>query len=210
MALAIGLFVLVLGPALILTSPTPLPPPLDEQEQDIESALYLAAFAIILPAALIAAPRLADTIAAGPNAGALSLLVALVVATLAAAILVVRVLPGGGGVVEALAVVGVWWLGAIGSARARDTRTRPWARLLAVAHLSPFAWALAGALVLGALLAFTSLGSVSPLPLALGAIAVPAVLLVLRPRWHRLAARAASRGAWRSTRGHRPLPAGHT
>ncbi|MEK6326346.1 MAG: hypothetical protein AABM66_02320 [Actinomycetota bacterium] len=176
-ALAIGLFVLVLGPALILTSPTLLPPPLSDQEQDVESALYLAAFAIILPAALIAAPRLADTIAAGPNAGALSLLAALVVATLAVAILVVRVLPGAGGVVEALSVVGVWWLGAM-ALLARATRTRPWARLLRVAPLAPVAWGLAGALVLGALLAFTSLGSISPLPVALGAVAVPATLFV--------------------------------
>ena len=176
-ALAIGLFVTVLGLVLILTSPTPLPPPLVEQEQDVETALYLAVFALIMPAALIAVPRLADAIAVGPNAGALSLLVAVVVATLAAAILVVRVLPGGGGVVEALVVVGVWWVGAIGLL-VRAARGRSWARLLALAHLAPFAWALAGALVFGALLAFTSLGSISPLPAALGAIAVPAVLLV--------------------------------
>ena len=112
-ALAIGLFVVLLGLVLILTSPTPLPPPLGEQEQDVETALYVAVFALILPAALIAVPRLADAIAAGPNAGALSLLVAFLVATLAVAILVVRVLPGGGGVVEALSVVGTWWLGAV-------------------------------------------------------------------------------------------------
>ena len=60
----------------------------------------------------------------------------------------------------------------------RATRARPWARLLGVAHLAPFAWALAGALVFGTLLAFTSLGSISPLPVALGAVAVPAALLV--------------------------------
>jgi hypothetical protein len=176
-ALAIGLFVLVLGLVLILTSPTPLPPPLGEQEQDVESALYLAAFLIILPVALIAVPRLADAIAAGPNAGALSVLVAFLVATLAASILVVRVLPGGGSVVEALGVVGVWWLGAV-ALLGRATRARPWAWLHGVAHLAPFAWALAGALVLGTLLAFTSLGSISPLPVALGAVAVPAALLV--------------------------------
>jgi hypothetical protein len=184
-ALAIGLFVLVLGPVLILTSPTPLPPPLGEQEQDVESALYVAVFALILPVALIAAPRFADTIAAGPNAGALSLLVAFLVATLAVAILVVRVFPGGGGVVEALGVVGVWWLVTL-ALLMRATRARPWAWLHGVAHLAPFVWALAGALVLGTVLAFTSLASISPLPVALGAVAVPAALFVYArggPAW---------------------------
>ena len=73
------------------------------------------------------------------------------------------------------------WSGCGGSGRSPcwcARRGRSWARLLAVAHLAPFAWALAGALVLGALLAFTSLGSISPLPVALGAVAVPAALLV--------------------------------
>ena len=97
-------------------------------------------------------------------------------ATLAVAILVARVLPGGG-VVEALGVVGTWCLGAV-ALLVRATRARPWSRLLRAAHLAPFAWALAGALVFGALLAFTSLGSISPLPVALGAIAVAAALLV--------------------------------
>ncbi len=146
---------------------------------------------------------------AGPNAGALSLLVALLVATLAAAILVVRMLPGAGSVVGALSVVGVWWLGAI-AVLVRATRGRPWARVLGVAHLSPFAWALACALVLGALLAFTYLGSVSLLPVALGALAVPAALFDVRPRWHRLAARSASLGRGDRRVDGRPLLAGRT
>ena len=37
------------------------------QRQGAESALYLAAFAVILPLALVAVPRLANAIAAGPN-----------------------------------------------------------------------------------------------------------------------------------------------
>ena len=121
---------MVLGLVLILTSPTPLPPPLVEQEQDVETALYLAVFALILPAALIAVPRLADAIAARPQRRGSVAPCRVVVATLAAAILVVRVLPGGGGVVEALVVVGAWWVGAIACwcARRADAHGRGFSR----------------------------------------------------------------------------------
>ena len=178
-AFAIGLFVVALGLVLIPTSPKPLPPPLTDQEQNAESALYVVCFGLILPAVLIAVPRLADAVARGPNARALSVLSAIVVSALAVSILVLRALPGGGSVVEGLGVVGAWWLVTIATF-ARATRPRPWARLLAVAHLGRFAWALAGALVLGTLLAFTTLGSISALPIALGAVAVPATLLAYR------------------------------
>ena len=208
-AFAIGLFVVALGLVLIPTSPKPLPPPLTEQEQNAESALYVVCFGLILPAVLIAVPRLADAVARGPNARALSVLSAIVVSALAVSILVLRALPGGGSVVEGLGVVGAWWLVTIATF-ARATRPRPWARLLAVAHLGRFAWALAGALVLGTLLAFTTLGSISALPIALGAVAVPATLLAYSAGWDRLAARAASLGRGDRRRDHLRLPAGRS
>lgn len=176
LTLAVACFAVVLPVVMLLTSPVPLPAFNAEENQKAESLLYVAAFAVILPLALIVVPRLADRIAAGPNADGVSVLAGLLVATLAASILVTRVLPGGGGVVEALVVVGIWWIGAI--ALLSRARTAPrWDALLRVGHLGSYVWASAGGLMLAALLAFTSLGSISPLPLALGAVAVPALLL---------------------------------
>ncbi len=197
-ALAIGLFVPVLGLALILTSPTPLPPPLGEQEQDVETALYLAVFALILPAALIAVPRLADAIAAGPNAGALSLLVAFLVATLAVAILVVRVLPGGGGVVEALGRGRDLVARGDRSAGARDTgasvdtapRGRPPGTLRLGVGRRPRLRRTAGLHLSGVH---------QPASGRAGCRCRPRCPARVRPRWPRLAAPAAPRGVWRST-----------
>lgn len=192
--LAVGCFVVVLAAVVLLVDPTPVPglAPL-VQRQDAETALYLAAFAVILPVALIAVPRLADAIAAGPNAAVLSALAASLATTMIGSLIVARVLPGDSAV-DALVVLVLWWAGAI-TVLARTRR--PWPRLLRVAHLSRIAWVLAGGLLLGSLLAFTSVGSISLLALALGAVAVAAGLaaygrrgaagLPTVPRWWGLA-----------------------
>ena len=208
-ALAIGLFVLVLGPALILTSPTPLPPPLGEQEQDVESALYVAVFAMILPVALIGAPRLADSIAAGPNAGVLSLLVAFVVATLAVAILVVRTLPGGGSVVAALGCGRPLVAGYDRCPHARDTgasvdttaRGRPSVALRLGAGRRALPRCASG-------LHLFRLGE--PAAARAGRPGRSSRSVDLRSRWHRPAARSASVGGCHRRVGGRPLLAGRT
>jgi hypothetical protein len=180
-ALAVACFAAALAVVMWLTTPVLLPPPLNYYEnQTAESVLYAVAFALILPLALNAAPRLADTIAAGPNGRALSLLVAILVATLAVSILVARVVPGGVEV-DALLVSGAWSVGAV-ALLARVRQARPWGPLLRVAHAAPYAWALAGALVFGTLLAFTHLGSISPVALALGAAITGAVLVMYARR----------------------------
>ena len=124
--LALACFAIALALVMLLSTPTQLPAFHAEENQHAESALYGIAFAVILPVALITVPRLADEIAAGPNGIALSLLSASLMATLAMSIIVARVLPGSGGVVKELVVVGVWSAGTIG-VLARARRTRPWA-----------------------------------------------------------------------------------
>ncbi len=178
--LGIACFAVVVAVVVLLVAPKPVGGLPLAQRQDAETALYFAGFALILPVALIAVPRLADAIAAGPNAGALSLLVAFLAATMTASLIVARVLPGASAI-DVLGVLGIWWAGAV-ALLVRARQERPWAPLLRVVHLAPFAWVLAGALALGTLLAFTSLGSISPVPLALGAIAVPAGLAGYRRR----------------------------
>ena len=83
--------------------------------------------------------------------------------------------PDGGGVEDVLGVIGLWWVGAV-AVLGRARGATPWDPLLRAAHRAPFFWACAGALVLIALLDFTSLGSISAVPVALGAVAVPALL----------------------------------
>jgi hypothetical protein len=181
MTLAVACFAVAIAVVMLLTTPVKLPAFHTQENQRAESTLYVLAFAVILPLALILVPRLADRIAVRTNADVVSLLAALLVATLAASILITRVLPGGGGVVEALAVVGIWSVGAA-ALLARARQGRLWRKLLGATHLVPYLWVLAGALVLAALLAFTHLGSISPLPLVLGAVAVPAGLRIYARR----------------------------
>lgn len=178
--LALACFAVVLASLELIVQPEPLPPPFDLGErQKVEDALYLAAFGLILPLAVILVPRLADAIAAGANRRALPVIAACLAATLAASIGVARALPSGG-LAEMLTVVGIWWVGAAG-ALARAGQARPWELLLRAVHLAPVLWAAAGALLLGSLLAFTSPRSIDPVVLGLGAV-LPVVLLVYARR----------------------------
>ncbi len=166
--LAVAGFVLVLAIVELLVHPKPLPPPLNlGQKQTAETALYLVAFGLVVPVALIGVPRLAGAIAARANGAALSALAAGLAAGLAAAILGVRVIRGGG-VGEVLAATATWWIVA-GAILARALRPRPWPALLALARFTRAAWVIAGVVVLASLLAFTSVESISPLVLGLRA-----------------------------------------
>ncbi|HYY74461.1 MAG TPA: hypothetical protein VE662_06520, partial [Solirubrobacterales bacterium] len=127
--LAIACFAVVLAVVLLFIHPKPVAGFGTQQNQRAESLLYAIAFAVILPLALVLVPRVADRIAVGPNADALALLSALLAATLAGGLLLSCVLPGGGGVVEALVVIGAWTLAAV-AVLARALRPRPWHPLL--------------------------------------------------------------------------------
>ena len=122
------------------------------QRQGAESALYAFAFLVALPAAVLAAPRLARAVSRGPHANALGPAVALILVALMGAMALVRAggqAGVGGGSVSVLVVMGVWWLGAAALA-GRLTGPAPWAPAVALARHGPWAWALAGvAVVLG-------------------------------------------------------------
>jgi hypothetical protein len=171
--LAVACFALVMTSLELLLHPAQQPPPFDLGErQSLESVLYLVSFAVILPLALIAVPRLADAIAAGPNADALSSVAGLLVASFAGAILVARLADAGVG--GALGFVGAWWIGALGLlALARGSAGSR--LLLRSAGVARAVWALAGGLLLVTPLAFTALKSISPIPLVVGLVAVPLV-----------------------------------
>lgn len=168
--LAVAAFLVALAIVELLVHPRPLPPPLNlGQKQTAETALYLLAFGGVVPLALLLVPRLAGAIAASPNGPALSSLTALLTAALAGAILAVRVIRGGG-VGEVLAALAAWWIASV-VLLSRARSPRPWPALLALARFTVPAWLLAGVLLLTSLLAFTSLKSISPVALVLGAAA---------------------------------------
>jgi hypothetical protein len=173
--------------AIVMAAAQPVPiQGLGTQRQDAETALYLAAFFVILPVALASVPRLADAIVRRPNGRALPSVAALLAATLAAGILAVRlssVVSGGGGKAALLGMLVVWaagagallWWAATGSLSRHAER---------LAELAPVLWAAAAVLMFASLLTVTRLGSLDPLPLAIGAVLVPTLVLAavrLRP-----------------------------
>jgi hypothetical protein len=189
-----GCFTLLAAAVNVLVHPRPLPPPYNlGARQDLETALFLASFGVLLPAALAAAPRIADAISARASSHALSFVTALISAGLPAAVLAARALTGGG-VAPVLAAVALWGVGTV-ALLAWAARRLPRGAPLRAEGMVPVAWTLAGALWLASLLAFTSLKSISVPALALGALLAIAVLALQKRRvagtpWP-------SRGRWR-------------
>ena len=158
---AVAATALVMSLALVVIPPKALPAPLPEQNQDAETLSYLLAFAVILPAALFVVPRLAAAL----DHRALPPLAGLLAASLALTVLGLRLtgaLGLGDGDRAVLAVSVLWWL----LAATLVARAGPW-----LAGATAVAWRVAAALWLGALLCFTDLSSISPIGLAVGAVA---------------------------------------
>ena len=153
--LAVAAFAVVMPVLMLAIEPVELPAPFPSQNQRAETLAYLLAFAVILPAAIVAGRRLADRVRdpAVP---------ALLVAGLAAAVIAVRLADGG--VTAVLVAALLWWAGAA-LVLARPPRVAP-----------VTAWAIAAALLLGALLCFAELRSISPLALLLGPLAAAAAV----------------------------------
>jgi hypothetical protein len=178
--LAVAAFLIVMSSVLLVIHPnaTGLLALVVGQRQTAKSALYFAAFAVILPIALIAVPHLVDTIARGPNGRALPVLAGGLATTLIATIIAVKLsdrLPWGDGLGVVLAGVGGW--GVLATAvLGMAARQTPWPHLLRVADFGFQASVTAALLLFGAVLCVTHLKSLSPLPLLLGAGAILAVL----------------------------------
>jgi hypothetical protein len=183
--LAFAAFGLLMSIVMLVVEPTPITGLDATQRQDAETALYVAAFGVVLPLSLIAAPRVAQAIAGSPNAEALSLVAALLSSMLASAILLVRlsdVFASGGGMGALLVVVGLWWVAA-GGILARAAQARPWRGLLTIADRAPVVWGATAMLAVGTLFTVTDLDSLSPFPFVLGVAAIPAIVVVAE-RWH--------------------------
>lgn len=179
MSLAIGAFGVLAPLALLLMPATELPPPFPSQQQDAETLLFLVAFALILPAALLAGSRIAARISARFGLTALSGLAMLLAAALLAALLAVKVserLPGAGGR-ETLLVGALLWCGGSGLllwAAATERAEGIVERAGRARGLLRGVLALLGAL---AVLAFTDLSSVSLPASAIAALLGAGILL---------------------------------
>src|SRR5918999_2206970 len=101
--LAVAAFAVVMPFVALAIEPVELPAPFPSQNQRAETLAYLLAFAVILPAAIVAGRRLADRVRdpAVP---------ALLAAGLAAAVIAVRLADGG--VAAVLVAALLWWAGA--------------------------------------------------------------------------------------------------
>lgn len=158
---------------------SPLSGLVNQQNQTVKTDVYLGAFLIVLPLALIAAPRIADAVAAGPNGDALPAFAAGLVGLLAVALIVVRLsggLPWGDGVKGILGAMAVWWVLA-GAATWRVMRGGRWPALERLQRSWPAPIAFAALLVLGTLLCVTSSASLGAAPLLLGVLVSAAVLI---------------------------------
>jgi hypothetical protein len=170
---AVAAFLVAMAVILSLAHPPPghLSAVYIRQNQSGKTALYVGAFVLLLPLAILGVPRLADRIAAGPNGRGLAALAAGLAGSLALVIVLVRVLPfSGRGLHSVLIGVGLWWVLAAALV-ARMLGARPWPVLFGPARLAPALAGLAAVATFGVLLCLTSLGALSGLALVLGAAA---------------------------------------
>lgn len=111
-SLVVGLFLLVLGPLYLLIPGVPLEP-FPEQHQDAETLLYLLFFFVMFPAGVPVGPQVADRFARTHSREATDLLAALLVGSLALAVIAVR-LSDLVGVERSLLMTGLvaacWWV----------------------------------------------------------------------------------------------------
>jgi hypothetical protein len=194
MALVVGCVLLTMALSLLIVHPddTGLTAAeaalVNQQNQSVKTGLYVAAFAVILPLALIFAPRIADRIARGPNGAALPAFTASLVAALAASIIVIRLsggLPWGDGV-KGVAIAVAAWASSAAVAIRRAASDRPWPTLHRLERTAPAPQLVAAALVFGTLLCLTSARSLGAGPLALGGLVAAGVLVASeRVRWPR-------------------------
>ena len=180
--LALAWFLVLMSLVLLIVHPTasgPLVSAINEQNKTAKAALYVLAFLVILPLALLTGPRLARAIEAGPNAGTLSPVAAVLTASAATALILIRLsrgLPWGDGL--GTVCVGVLaWLVAAGAVLLRATRHPPSGTLARLGRFAPSLWVCAGALVFAALFCVTTIRTLRPVVVAVGAIFVAGVVL---------------------------------
>lgn len=183
--LAFAGFLLVMAVAMLVDHPHPMPCFPGEQNQDTETLLYLIAFAVALPLAVLVGPRLIDQVARGPNRCGLDALTALLAAALAFAIIAVKVATEVSRFDIAqttLVAIVLWWAVAIPSIW-HASRPHPWHALLILERAATAIWFVAGTLTFGVLLCVGHPSSANPVALVVcAALAGGSLVAFERPR----------------------------
>lgn len=176
--IAVGIFLVIMPLALLLIPATPLPPPFPAQHQDAETLLFLLAFALILPLSLVAVPRYADGIVAGPNKPGLSALAGCLSAGLIALLLFVKLsehLSWGGGLKVLLATMVIWCFATF-VAMYRAVQPLIWRPLQRLEGHASTIWAATALLAVGLIFSFADLNSIAIVPFAIGIVITVLVL----------------------------------
>ncbi|MDQ6821444.1 MAG: hypothetical protein M3076_14105 [Actinomycetota bacterium] len=150
----------------------------NQQNQNAKTVLYVVAFLILLPGAVILVPRLADRIAAGPSADALAPLSYALAGGICLLLVIARIssrLPWGDGIGVILALF-VPGLGVAVLLAGQAARPRSWRFAEALAGHERTLAVVAAALAFAAVLCVTRLGSVSDTALVLGTALLCAAL----------------------------------
>ena len=177
-ALGLAGFAVLMAVAMLIVEPRPVPGGITPSRQGAETALYVAAFGLVLPLALYAGPRVCRAIGRGPNADGLPALAGFLAALLMAVVIMVRAsgaFSWGGGFAALLVGLTGWWIAAAVSMR-RSAEDRQWPALRKVARYAPWIWRAAAALTFGAVITVTHIGSLNIVPLVVGLPMVAAVL----------------------------------
>jgi len=167
--LAIAGFMLLAPIVHALIPVTRLPDPLPDHHQDGETLIFILAFAVLLPLAVWAAGRIAERIAAGPNAAALPALTAALAVLLALALLAARASTD-----AVLALGGAVWLALAAAGLYRAASSQRWGLGERLASQATRLWIAAAALLAATTLAFTHTSSVSWPALIAGAALIAA------------------------------------
>jgi hypothetical protein len=155
----------------------------NQQNQNAKTAIYLASFVVILPLALIAGPRLADTVRRGPNPAAVPAVSAILAATLTVTLVAIRLsthLPWGDGMGVVLTAAAIWW--AIAALILAMATRRPWPLLSRLRLSRDITAGVLWVALFAAVLVVTHVSKLQILPLVLGAALVVAVV-GLHDRW---------------------------
>jgi hypothetical protein len=174
-AVACGCMLVLIPAALLLDPGTPsrgLFAALGHRNQSVKTALYVVAFLVLVPGAVLLVPRVADRLAAGRNGQAVGLLASGLWLALCAVIIAAHIsarLPWGDGLGVALVAACCWWLLALAIVW-RALRPQPWPLLLAGARNAPAVTVAAGVATALAVLCVTRLHGLPVTALVVGAV----------------------------------------
>lgn len=179
-SLTLAMALIVMAVSMLSLPATRLPEPFPEQHQSAENITFLFTLLVALPLGIVLGRRLSAGIAAGPSATSLQASAVACAGSLAAVLVVLRLVPSGNGTLVLQLILSSVWLvvAALGLARLGSQKDPPRALRFA-SH--PATVAVALVLVVWASVSVVDTASVSVLPLLVG-LALVVVLDRLRGR----------------------------